>query len=297
MRVTAARCALLALLSFTVLFGISRFLGMVLTSLEPAPSRVTKAFIDWQSCMSEQFEEQKDNPKGFFNNFAKMTQYCSSNSDISRIELVPIPNGDEVKYYILSKEIDEPSVVVSLGIGADIMAEQRLKTLLPAGSEFFGADPVVIPNADLYSKVGLFFPLAISEQAGRSDAQIRLDNGNYTKVQVVHIDAMTFFTKMVNRTFIDHVIMDNEGPEYELVPMIAIDDVLGQHKMAICHMNVEFHAPGPVERYARFVDVMSGVLRTGRFAAIHNQNSGHQRMFLVNYENPYCVHKYLEQFF
>ncbi|KHJ81253.1 hypothetical protein OESDEN_19061 [Oesophagostomum dentatum] len=32
---------------------------------------------------------------------------------------------------------------------------------------------------------------------------------------------------MVNRTTIDLMIMDNEGPEFDLVPMIAIENTFG----------------------------------------------------------------------
>ncbi|PIO63793.1 hypothetical protein TELCIR_14594 [Teladorsagia circumcincta] len=186
--------------------------------------------------------------------FAEMTKYCTSNTDVSKIKLIELPNDDEVKHYILSQDATDPSVVVSLGIGADIKVEQQLKELLPEVNE-------------------------------------------YKYMPVVHIDIGTFFTKMVNRTHIDHMILDNEGPEYQLIPMIAIDNVFAEENIAICHMNVEFHAPGPKTRYEEFVEVMKGVLRVGRFAAIHNENFGHQRMFLVNYEDPYCVSKYLEQFF
>ncbi|KAK6016546.1 hypothetical protein OSTOST_17968 [Ostertagia ostertagi] len=78
---------------------------------------------------------------------------------------------------------------------------------------------------------------------------------------------------MINRTHIDHMILDNEGPEYQLIPMIAIDNVFADENIAICHMNVEFHAPGPKSRYEEFVEVMQGVLRVGRFAPIHNEKS------------------------
>ncbi|KAJ1353181.1 hypothetical protein KIN20_009756 [Parelaphostrongylus tenuis] len=40
-----------------------------------------------------------------------------------------------------------PSVVISLGIGAEVVAEEKLKKVLPSGTEFFGADPVIVLNA------------------------------------------------------------------------------------------------------------------------------------------------------
>ncbi|VDL80501.1 unnamed protein product [Nippostrongylus brasiliensis] len=53
----------------------------------------------------------------------------------------------------------------------------------------------------------------------------------------------------------------------------------------------------PEWRYEHFVDILKGVLKTGRFAPIKNSGGAHQRMFLVNYADPYCVRKYLDQFF
>uniref|UniRef100_A0A0K0D0Y1 Methyltransf_21 domain-containing protein n=1 Tax=Angiostrongylus cantonensis TaxID=6313 RepID=A0A0K0D0Y1_ANGCA len=123
------------------------------------------------------------------------------------------------------KQTAKPSVVVSLGIGADIRAEEKLKEVLPKDTEFFGADPVMIPNAELFSKVGKFFPFAISADNGLHKAQIRLDNGSYGIVTVEHIKVLDFFLIMLERDFIDHVIMDNEGPEYDFIPMIAINNV------------------------------------------------------------------------
>ncbi|KAK5969764.1 hypothetical protein GCK32_016238 [Trichostrongylus colubriformis] len=293
MRLTVARgviCVLAAVLIFLIVLRATN-------RHSATPTRVLQAFIDWQLCMTARFDSEKQNPEKLWAGFAEMTEHCTSNTDVSKIKLIELPNEDEVKHYIMSEDSTDPSVVVSLGIGADIKVEQQLKKLLPQDSEFFGADPVVIPNAELYAQVGMFFPVAVSEHSGPSKAHIRMDNGEYKYVPVIHLDVQTFFTKMINRTHIDHLILDNEGPEYQLIPMIAIDNVFADEKIAICHMNVEFHAPGPKTRYDDFVEVMQGVLRAGRFAAIHNENFGHQRMFLVNYEDPYCVHKYLEQFF
>nr|CDJ95266.1 Protein of unknown function DUF13 domain containing protein [Haemonchus contortus] len=247
--------------------------------------------------MTARFDTEKRDPKKFWEKFAEMTKYCTSNTDVSRIKLIELPNDDEVKHYILSQNNKEPSVVVSLGIGADIKVEQQLKKLLPEDSEFYGADPVTVPNADLFGRIGRFFPIAVSDHSGHSESHIRLDNGKYKTMPVVHLDIGTFFTKMINRTHIDHMILDNEGPEYQLMPMIAIENVFAKQNIDICHMNVEFHAPGPSTRYSDFIEVMHGILQAGRFAPILNENWGHQRMFLVNYKDPYCVDKYLLQFF
>uniref|UniRef100_A0A0R3PST5 Methyltransf_21 domain-containing protein n=1 Tax=Angiostrongylus costaricensis TaxID=334426 RepID=A0A0R3PST5_ANGCS len=215
-------------------------------------------------------------------------------------------------------QTSKPSVVVSLGIGADIRAEEKLKEVLPkvkifslfvyndakmatyqvklsvrSGNDintlrdqhwsFFGADPVMIPNAELFSKVGKFFPFAITNSV--------TINRQY-RVTVEHINVLGFFLIMLERNFIDHVIMDNEGPEYDFIPMIAINNVFAKNGICICHMNVEVS-----EGYEKFTKIMWDLLVAGRFGIIHNLSIGHQRMFIVNYEDRRCTEKYLEQFF
>ncbi|VDN19306.1 unnamed protein product [Cylicostephanus goldi] len=258
---------------------------------------VRKVFDVWHKCIVEKFEEkrEKDSLEKLWIDFANITEVCSVRSKVSNIKLTPFANSDETKYYVFSDipEDFEPSVVVSLGIGAD-------------DTEFFGADPVYSPNAELFSKVGTFFPLAVSEKTGLVRSGLRNDDGansgSYREVDAVSIDLLTFLQDMVNRTVIDHLIMDNEGPEFDLLPMVAVDNVLQENGITICQMNVEvtsqilrvrIHAPGPQERLEYFASMMSDVLKAKRFAPIYNLYWGHQRAFFVNFEHPLCVEKYL----
>ncbi|WKX97977.1 hypothetical protein Q1695_013575 [Nippostrongylus brasiliensis] len=256
-----------------------------------------EAFIALRTCMLEQLEKPNQVSQEIFQGFTKITNYCVENTDVSRVVLDSVKNYDETKYFIKNNTAKKPVVVVTLGVGNDIQAERELKKILPEGSEFFGADPVLIPNAELFKEIGMFFPFAVSGRTGIADAYI-LDNG-YRYAPVVNIDAKTFFTKLINRTNIDLLIMDNEDGEYEIVPQLAIENILEEAGMVVCQMNVEFHNPfaSKMWRYKHFVDIMKGVLKTGRFAPIKNSDASHQRMFLVNYADPYCVQKYLNQFF
>ncbi|KAK6030173.1 hypothetical protein OSTOST_03703, partial [Ostertagia ostertagi] len=133
----------------------------------------------------------------------------------------------------------DPSIVVTLGVGTDISAEQQLQRMLPKGSEFFGADPVAATNADIFSEIGLFFPVAVNHRSGLSFSNIRLHNGTYKKTILEHVHFLTFLTKMVNRSRIDFLFMDVENPEYHLIPMIAIDNIFSEHNIVICQINVE----------------------------------------------------------
>ncbi|VDL64068.1 unnamed protein product [Nippostrongylus brasiliensis] len=99
--------------------------------------------------------------------------------------------------------------------------------LVTRGSEFFGADPVLMPNAELFKEIGMFFPFAVSGQTAIADAYI-LEDGEFTS---------TFFTKLINRTNIDLLLMDNEDGEYEIVPQLAIENIL--EKAGMPNTNVE----------------------------------------------------------
>ncbi|KAK6744179.1 hypothetical protein RB195_011093 [Necator americanus] len=267
------------------------------TNATEKAQKVEKAFDEWNKCMVARFEKERKSLGKLWMNFHNLTNQCTAETEVSKIILTPFVNSDETKYYVLSENVSDPSVVVSLGIGADVTAELQLKDKLPQGSEFFGADPVIVPNSELFSRIGIFFPFAVSKESGVVKSEIRENDGSYKQMNAVSIDFVTFLNEMVNRTVIDHLIMDNEGPEYDLVPMIAIDRVIEDNGIVICHMNVEFHEPGPIERLQLFDNVISGILKARRFAPIYNFHWGHQRCFLINYEHPYCVEKYLAQFF
>ncbi|KAK6030172.1 hypothetical protein OSTOST_03702 [Ostertagia ostertagi] len=190
---------------------------------------MTKAFGDWRVCMEILLDNTGGNHLKVWMDFPKITNFCAGITGARRIKLTLLENEDEVKRCILSNDID-PTVTVTLGVGTDI-----------GGSEFFGADPVIRPNANIFSEIGKFFPVAVSNYSGLSHSTIRADNGSYISKTVEHVHFATFVTRMVNRTRIDNLIMDNEGPEYHLIPMITIDNVLSEYNIIICQINVEFH--------------------------------------------------------
>ncbi|WKY02892.1 hypothetical protein Q1695_016299 [Nippostrongylus brasiliensis] len=233
-------------------------------------AKAMEAFTALRTCMLAQLEKPNQLSEKTFQEFTKFTNYCVGNTDVSRVMLGSVKNSEETKYLIRNN----------------------------TGSEFFGADPVFKAKAELFEQIGMFFPIAVSGRTGIANANI-VQHGIARYAPVVNIDAETFFTKMINRTNIDLLIMDNEDGEYEIIPKLAIENVLEKAGMVVCQMNVEFHKPFDSEkwRYKHFVDILKGVLKTGRFAPIKNSGGGHQRMFLVNYADPYCVRKYLDQFF
>ncbi|KAJ1364256.1 hypothetical protein KIN20_024306 [Parelaphostrongylus tenuis] len=111
-----------------------------------------------------------------------------------------------------------------------------------------------------------------------------------------HIDMLTFIKKMVKRNFIDYIIIDNEEPEYDIIPMIAVQELFAKNDIVFCQINVELHKQGPEEHKAKFSKIMLDLLQAGRYAVIRHQKHGYQLMFLVDFKDPDCVEKYVKQF-
>ncbi|KAJ1358297.1 hypothetical protein KIN20_016699 [Parelaphostrongylus tenuis] len=260
-------------------------------------SAVAAAFWDWKKCTLMHADDIKTDPEKVWKNFAAITTQCVDTTNVSKIKVDIFENREDPKYFILNRTDTKPAVILTIGVGADIDAEEKLKEVLPKGTEFFGADPIRVPNAELFSKVGKFFSLAVGGYSGLYEASVRNESSVYEPLLVNHVDVLTFILKMVKHNFIDHIILDNEGPEYDIIPMMAVDNLFADSNVVVCHLNVEFHQPGPKERLPRFLKIMFDMLRVGRYGIVRNINIGHQKMFLVNYEDPRCVEKYLKQFF
>ncbi|KAJ1358295.1 hypothetical protein KIN20_016697 [Parelaphostrongylus tenuis] len=260
-------------------------------------SAVAAAFRDWKKCILMHADDIKTDPEKVWENFAAITTRCVNSTNVSKIKVDIFHNREEPKYFILNRTDTKPAVILTIGVGADIDAEEKLKEVLPKGTEFFGADPIRVPNAELFSKVGKFFSLAVGGYSGLYEASVRNESSLYEPLLVNHVDVLTFILKMVKHNFIDHIILDNEGPEYDIIPMMAVDNLFADSNVVVCHLNVEFHQPGPKKRLPRFLKIMFDMLRVGRYGIVRSVNIGYQQMFLVNYEDPRCVEKYLKQFF
>lgn len=59
-----------------------------------------------------------------------------------------------------------------MGIGYDVQVEEKLKKLVPSQCHFFGADPVVQVNKQIYERIGKYFPFAVSAIDGFGEAQV-----------------------------------------------------------------------------------------------------------------------------
>ncbi|PIO70930.1 hypothetical protein TELCIR_07187, partial [Teladorsagia circumcincta] len=168
----------------------------------------------------------------FWKEFGEVIGYCVSDTEVHGIRLTPLKNTDEVKYYLFSKNElhGRRSGISTLSMPIGLP--------LTKGSEFFGADPISVRNAELFSRVGTFIPVAVSNTSAQAESIVYV-NRTYKKMTVKHVHFKTFMTEIINRTHIDHLSIDTEGAEDDIFPMIAIEDILLPYNIVICHMNVE----------------------------------------------------------
>ncbi|VDP36294.1 unnamed protein product [Heligmosomoides polygyrus] len=184
------------------------------------------------------------------------------------------------------------SVIVTLGIGLDTKAEESLLKELPVGSLFYGADPIIGGNEQLYSKFGTYFPFAVGGKSGIYKTFV-LDGGSYKERSVVHIDLTYFLSKILSHKVYDNLWIDAEGGEYEMFPAFYRDDQLDQSGITVCQFNMEVHSPNRAQK-EMFRKFVFQIIRDSRYAFFRAVAiAGHIRLFAVNFDDAQCVAEYV----
>ncbi|WKX97063.1 hypothetical protein Q1695_013033 [Nippostrongylus brasiliensis] len=70
------------------------------------------------------------------------------------------------------------------------------------------------------------------------------ENANFTlrkyrDHKVAHVGIVSFLTNFTLTSDVDLLIMDTEGAEYDLLPLLANGGALDKHEIVICQVNVE----------------------------------------------------------
>ncbi|KAK6040978.1 hypothetical protein COOONC_21518 [Cooperia oncophora] len=136
------------------------------------PPIVEETFDAWHVCLSEALAPAMNDSNELWSKFRDSVNGCASSTLMKHIALSGASNKDKYKFHIFNKTDKTPSIVITLGVGWDVLAEKRLKEMLPNGSQFYGADPIYEKNAELYSEVGQFFPLAVGNETKVSKAYV-----------------------------------------------------------------------------------------------------------------------------
>uniref|UniRef100_A0A8R1HGG9 Methyltransf_21 domain-containing protein n=1 Tax=Caenorhabditis japonica TaxID=281687 RepID=A0A8R1HGG9_CAEJA len=251
-------------------------------------------FQKWSLCMKEKVTET--NHLAFWAKFQQWTDECDKLANIDNLGLVSLKNHDEMKYGILPVKEDQGSdnVLVTLGIGKDIDAEVQYKNKMNEigrNLTFYGADPITDVNADLYSTIGKYFPFAIGGDAGYSTASVYV-NGIYKNQDVVHVDLVYFFNRILKIKTYDNIWLDAESAEYGLFDIFYKTGPLDKRGIRFCQMSLEVHLPDDNKKI-QFMNFIKTVISENRYGMHKNRNVGHMRMYLFNYEDTYCQRKFL----
>ncbi|EFP03194.1 hypothetical protein CRE_28458 [Caenorhabditis remanei] len=198
-------------------------------------------------------------------------------------------------------EEDQNHNLITLGIGQDTSAEERYqKKMQKLGKivDFFGADPMVELNSEIYSRIGKYFPFAVARHAGFSNASIQ-KNGEYLDQNVAHVDILYFFKQILDVEKIDNLWIDAEGAEYELFEIFEKNGVLDQNDIVVCQANMEIHiseAEGHLnpnfEKQKIFMDFVKKIITEKKYGIFRASEEFHMRIYLFNFESEYCRNKY-----
>ncbi|CAL2043859.1 unnamed protein product [Caenorhabditis brenneri] len=262
---------------------------------EPSKVDISKLMDDFQRCITPIVEQWRDDVKGIN---TKWTKTSPCDSVFKNVDIVPMANLHEVKWIILPT-CKEDNVMVTLGIGHDTMAEEKLNRTLP-NTKFYGADPIIEPNRQLYTAFGKYFPFAIGKKPGFTKFRV-LPNQNqktrkYEYQDVTTIPFTYFLSDILGLKQIDIAWIDIEGGEFEFLDQIHRDGPLDKKGISICQFNLEvhskFHPPGA----QIYHDFIFKILEDKRYVFLKPAATdvGVHRMFFINLENEKCIRKFLQ---
>ncbi|CAI5452995.1 unnamed protein product [Caenorhabditis angaria] len=262
------------------------------------PAKLLKGFHD---CVDPLFEDVliKMEPKNFSLEICKIIKKCDTIPEFTNLSIDEFPNDHEIKWAILPK-CKEDNVMVTLGIGLDVKAEVLLSRTLP-NTTFYGADPIIQPNLQMYSHFGgKFFPFAVGKDAGINRFKV-LPNQNkktreYTYQDVTTIDVPYFFNNILKLKRIDFLWIDIEGGELTFLHYLNRGNQFDKLGITVCQFNVELHPDFWPNGYQIVFDFIPQILRENRYVFLKplETTTGVFRLFFINVENQECVRKYIQ---
>uniref|UniRef100_A0A0N5AGC1 Methyltransf_21 domain-containing protein n=1 Tax=Syphacia muris TaxID=451379 RepID=A0A0N5AGC1_9BILA len=200
-------------------------------------------------------------------------------------------NRDDVKVIIPPKEKNASLVSLTLGIGNDVSAETRLRSAFPQ-VQFYGADPI-LEDGKPFEAIGKYLQVVGVSKSGGVVRGSVLINGKYVWRNILTV-TMPELLKIFKLKTIDYLLIDVEGPEYDILPDIVLNKDFND--TTICQINVEVH--GPLKKYnvteADFDKILYAIVsRKSPYIPLWiPPRSAHQRFLLVNWQNLYCVRQF-----
>ncbi|CAB3406498.1 unnamed protein product [Caenorhabditis bovis] len=196
-----------------------------------------REFERWNECMLNNLTEFRNDPMMVWKNVGKAVRTCETEKMRQLLKMRSFSNSDETKWHIMPI-FDLPTTVVTLGIGHDTRAEEKLRNVSDV-HEFFGADPMHEINEELYTKIpGKYFPFAVGAASGLGTASV-LKGSTYRDMTVVYVEVIYFLKEIIKKTFIDDFWIDAEGAEYDMFPYFYNGGKFDENGITICQFNIE----------------------------------------------------------
>uniref|UniRef100_A0A1I7UNF7 Methyltransf_21 domain-containing protein n=1 Tax=Caenorhabditis tropicalis TaxID=1561998 RepID=A0A1I7UNF7_9PELO len=258
-------------------------------------STATHLYNKWSDCMNKDMSLlMSSDDDTFWNQLENPIQKCEQLKDLKMILMEPFTNFDETKYSILPICGNTVMSVVTLGIGQDTAAESELRKRIGNYSvQFYGADPIVEGNDELFSQIGTFFPFAVGNSSRMGTASVLL-NGTYVDRRVVYVEFVEFLKGIIGKTFFDNIWIDGEYAEYELFDYFYVGGRLDQEGITVCQFNMEMHLPTANQKY-QFKKFMIRIYQEQRYAFFRPVRGSHIRLYFVNFKDPSCTKKFISE--
>jgi len=98
-----------------------------------------------------------------------------------------------------------------------------------------------------------------------------------------------FITWYANVDMVDLLTIDNEGAEFEILPLLASSTL----NVTICQFNVEMHTGMALSNQLR--QQLIDMFEKGDFVLLHHERHsiGFLRLFFVNIGDRLCVERYI----
>ncbi|CAI5452990.1 unnamed protein product [Caenorhabditis angaria] len=249
----------------------------------------------FQKCVKPIFESFEDNYVQFFNNWVNSSRKCDYIDEYKKLNIHGISNNDEIKWLIYPR-CQEENIHVTLGVGHNIIAEQKLKKH-QANTKFYAVDPTIDKNYDLVTHVlnGSFFAFALSNETKPQTFDVKAKGSGYVRRTVPTLDVALFFDKLLNIKKIDTMFIDIEGGENYFFEYFKTNGKFDKIGLNICQFNIEFHNGHIGSHQDKIHRFLKQTIEDKRYIFLRpaHHTPGFWKIYFLNVDNKDCIKKFI----